>query len=56
VIREDYGDLGLPDARRSEQQKAAARSAGFAQTEFTALERGDNARQRVGLTADFAGQ
>ena len=46
----------LPDAGRSEQQKTSARTAGLGEAEFTPLHGGDDARQHLGLAANFAGQ
>ena len=44
------------DARWPEQQKTSARTARFRQAEFAALHRRDDARQHLGLAADFARQ
>ena len=44
------------DARWAEQQKTSARTAGFREAEFAALHRRDDARQHLGLAADFVWQ
>ena len=44
------------DARWAEQQKTSARTARFREAEFAALHRRDDARQHLGLAADFVWQ
>jgi GH43 family beta-xylosidase len=44
------------DARRPEQQKTSARTAGLRQAEFAALNRRDDARQHLGLAANLVWQ
>ena len=46
----------LPTPVGTEQQKTSAWTAGFRQAEFAALHRRDDARQHLGLAADFVWQ
>jgi hypothetical protein len=55
ICRDDYR-FGFADARRAKKQKTSARPAGLCQAEFAALNRRDNARQDLGLAADFVWQ
>ena len=55
ICRHDDG-FRFTNARRAEQQKTSARATGLGESEFAALNRRGDARQRVGLAADFVWQ
>jgi len=55
IRRHDYS-FRFAHARWAEQQKAAAWPGRFGESQFTAADSGDDARNRVGLAADLAWQ
>ena len=56
LVRQHDDRFRFADARRSEQQKTSARTARLGQAQFAALHHRDDARQHLGLAANFVRQ